>query len=106
MSIPTKSSYAFTSATKNGIRAQRDHRYAFRDFILVELSRRTDEGPLHDYTQGSSGVFMKENRERWQELCEQASTEQDPVKLLKLISEINTLLLNKERRLLTEDRTP
>jgi len=49
---------------------------------------------------------MKENRERWQELCEQASTEQDPVKLLKLISEINTLLLNKERRLLTEDRTP
>jgi hypothetical protein len=39
------------------------------------------------------------NRERWEELCEQAAVEQDPVKLLKLITEINKLLLDKEERL-------
>jgi hypothetical protein len=33
-------------------------------------------------------------------LCEQASTEQDPVKLLKLIEEINHLLSLKEERLI------
>jgi hypothetical protein len=32
--------------------------------------------------------------------AELASTEQDPVKLLKLISEINDLLMEKESRLL------
>ena len=37
--------------------------------------------------------------ERWKELCEQASKEQDPVKLHKLIKEINDLLEAKEQRL-------
>jgi hypothetical protein len=41
-----------------------------------------------------------ETKERWKVLCEQAATEQDPVKLLKLITEINELLLTKEGRLL------
>jgi hypothetical protein len=45
---------------------------------------------------------VRENRERWMALCEQASTEQDPVKLLKLITEINKLLLDKEERLVRE----
>jgi hypothetical protein len=48
-------------------------------------------------------VQGREQQERWQQLCEQASTEQDPVKLIKLITEINTLLLNKEQRLLTQE---
>ena len=38
-------------------------------------------------------------RERWQLLCEQAAVEQDPEKMLTLISEINRLLSEKERRL-------
>jgi hypothetical protein len=38
-------------------------------------------------------------RERWQELCEQATVEQDPQRLLELTSEINELLLEKEERL-------
>jgi hypothetical protein len=47
---------------------------------------------------------MRENRERWMALCEEASTEQDPVKLLRLITEINKLLLGKEERLVKEQQ--
>jgi hypothetical protein len=43
---------------------------------------------------------MRENTERWMELAKLASTEQDPVKLLELITEINKLLLQKEERLI------
>jgi hypothetical protein len=39
-----------------------------------------------------------ENKERWMELCEQASTEQDPEKLSLLVAEINRLLQEKEDR--------
>jgi len=42
---------------------------------------------------------MRENLEKWMELCEQAATEQDPEKLMELISQINRLLEAKERRL-------
>jgi len=38
-------------------------------------------------------------KERWLQLCEQAAIEQDPTKLLALISEINRLLEAKEQRL-------
>jgi hypothetical protein len=40
-----------------------------------------------------------ENKERWKDLCEQASKEQDPAKLHELIKEINRLLDQKEARL-------
>ena len=43
-----------------------------------------------------------ENKERWKVLCEQASTEQDPINLLKLITEINQVLLAKDGRLLKD----
>lgn len=39
------------------------------------------------------------NKERWRELCEQASVEQDPEKLLNLVREINRLLEEKQARL-------
>ena len=42
---------------------------------------------------------MRENTERWLQLCAQAAVEQDPKKLLELVSEINELLEQKERRL-------
>jgi len=42
---------------------------------------------------------MQDIRDRWMRLAEMASTEQDPVKLLKLITEINQLLMQKEERL-------
>jgi hypothetical protein len=38
-------------------------------------------------------------RERWFQLCQQAAVEQDPAKMLVLITEINDLLQEKERRL-------
>jgi hypothetical protein len=41
-----------------------------------------------------------EVRERWMRLCEQAASEQDPEKLMDLVSEINRILEEKERRLL------
>jgi hypothetical protein len=37
--------------------------------------------------------------ERWRELCKQAAEEQDPVKLLELVGEINDLLSRKQARL-------
>jgi len=39
------------------------------------------------------------NKERWRELCEQASIEQDSEKLLNLVREINRLLEEKQARL-------
>jgi hypothetical protein len=47
---------------------------------------------------------MKENTERWMELARLASTEQDPVKLLALVTEINQLLMKKEERLIKEQK--
>jgi hypothetical protein len=42
---------------------------------------------------------MQENREKWIELCEQAANEQDPKKLMDLVSQIEALLEAKEQRL-------
>jgi hypothetical protein len=39
-----------------------------------------------------------EKRERWIELCKQAETEQDPEKLMDLVTEINRLLQDEENR--------
>ena len=40
---------------------------------------------------------MRENTERWMELCEQASKEQDPNKLMNLVEEINRILEEREQ---------
>jgi hypothetical protein len=42
---------------------------------------------------------MREQQEEWMELCRQASVEQDPEKLYRLISRINELLEAKDKRL-------
>jgi hypothetical protein len=39
------------------------------------------------------------NKEHWKELCEQASVEQDPAKLMALTREIIRLLDEKDARL-------
>ena len=41
-----------------------------------------------------------EKKERWQELCVQATLEQDPVKMIILVKAINDLLADKEERLI------
>jgi hypothetical protein len=46
-----------------------------------------------------------ENKERWLKLAEEAATEQDPVRMLELITEINRLLLEKEERLVRNHST-
>jgi hypothetical protein len=38
---------------------------------------------------------MRENDDRWKQLCEQAANEHDPHKLLELTRQINELLLLK-----------
>ncbi len=43
--------------------------------------------------------MQNETKQRWMELCRQASTEQDPKKLVELIKEINDLLEEKRSRL-------
>ena len=45
-----------------------------------------------------------ESKQRWEELCEQAATEQDPDKFFDLIREINRLL--EERRSNLSDKRP
>jgi hypothetical protein len=40
-----------------------------------------------------------ETHELWVQLCEQAAVEQDPKRLLELVTQINDLLDQKERRL-------
>ena len=39
------------------------------------------------------------DKERWLQLCEQAVVEQDPERLMKLVDEINQLLMEKEEHL-------
>jgi hypothetical protein len=40
----------------------------------------------------------RETKERWLVLCEEAAVEQDPGRLLALITEINRLLNEKQQR--------
>ena len=40
-----------------------------------------------------------ETKEHWMELAEQAASEQNPARLLKLIEEINRMLQTKRKRL-------
>ena len=40
-----------------------------------------------------------ENQEQWFRLCEQAAIEQDPLRLMELVTEIDRLLREKEERL-------
>jgi hypothetical protein len=47
---------------------------------------------------------MRENEDRWKQLCELAAKEQNPEKLLELTREINKLLLFKENRLSSESQ--
>jgi len=42
----------------------------------------------------------------WQKLCKQAANEQDPEKLLELVKQINSLLEQKEQRLLEKSKQP
>ena len=46
-----------------------------------------------------------ETKERWMQLAEQATTEQDPVKLLQLIKEIDALLAAKQDRLMNRPKS-
>jgi len=39
------------------------------------------------------------DKEHWEDLCRQAAIEQDPIKLLQLITEINRLLAEKQSRI-------
>jgi len=43
-------------------------------------------------------MVLGKNKERWEELCELASKEQDPTKLIELMKEINRLLEIKLNR--------
>jgi len=47
---------------------------------------------------------MRENDERWKELCELETTEEDPKKLIELTDQINDLLMFKQEWI--EHRVP
>jgi hypothetical protein len=46
---------------------------------------------------------MRENREKWMELCAQAANEQDSQKLMALIKQITALLDAKPERVIEKD---
>ena len=48
--------------------------------------------------------MIAEKRERWEELCKQAVTEQDAERMIKLIEEINRLLFEKRARLKAQSK--
>ena len=49
---------------------------------------------------------MREDLERWMELAQLAADDQDPEKLMKLVTEINELLIKKEARLKEQRSQP
>ena len=49
------------------------------------------------------GAVMRENREEWMQLCEQAASEQDPEQLMTLVEQISVLLEAREQRLKGKD---
>jgi hypothetical protein len=49
---------------------------------------------------------MRENTEKWMELCAQAANEQDSQKLMGLIKQITALLAAKQERLIEKDSQP
>jgi hypothetical protein len=49
---------------------------------------------------------MEETEERWRELCAQAAVEQDPKKLLALVTEITRLLGEKYDHAKTKPEKP
>jgi hypothetical protein len=51
------------------------------------------------YRAAMLAAMKNQQKERWQELCEQAITEQDQKKMLELATEINKLLDEKFDRL-------
>lgn len=48
--------------------------------------------------EGVVGMLDKDEK-HWRELCDQASNEKDPAKLIKLMQEINRLLTAEHHRL-------
>ena len=46
---------------------------------------------------------MRENIEKWMELCAQAANEQDSQKLMELVKQITALLDAKQERLIEKD---
>lgn len=66
--------------------------------ILVSVLDR-EAGERNWRMQGETG-------EHWRELCEQAAKEQDPTRLMDLVTEINRMLAEKEQRLRREHEQP
>jgi len=60
--------------------------------------------PYAIHTQSGVRTLKGEIGERWRKLCEQAAVEEDPHKLLELVSEINRLLAEKEERVQQQER--
>jgi hypothetical protein len=48
----------------------------------------------------------RDTEERWLVLCEQAAVEQEPARLLALVTEINRLLEEKEERVRQKSERP
>jgi hypothetical protein len=62
--------------------------------------------PEDNTVQGVLTIYMQgETRERWEKLCQLAAEEQNPEELMRLVTEINRLLGEKEKRLTAQQQS-
>jgi hypothetical protein len=69
-----------------------------------DLALAPPQGKAASLSLGQTAM-RDENRERWMELCELASKEQNPQKLTELVYEIHCLLRQKENQIQSAQNT-
>ena len=68
-------------------------------FLCSDIRKSRDNNSLVFHLPTRWATVQGKTKERWLELCERATVEQDTQKLMALIAEINQLLEEKEQRL-------
>jgi hypothetical protein len=71
----------------------------FADGRMIAINHSVTRDSVSNAIPSQEAAMQGETRERWLDLCMLAAEEQDPVKMLALITEINDLLEAKEERL-------
>jgi hypothetical protein len=73
--------------------------------LLATFRVENDTPLMNIWLSGHRRSAMKDkDREHWMELCEQASNEPDPERLLQLVQQINAELEEKDTRVKIEPR--
>ena len=66
---------------------------------IVDMTSGLQRNVAYGAIRSKEHAMQGSTRELWMTLCEQAAVEQDPIRLLELVKQINDLLEMKEKRL-------